>query len=249
MTRSLARPKISTVWLLFGACAFGFVLGLVLLVAHSRPAAALEIPKIDAPEVDVAGVVRDPVGTVTEVVPKVPLPEAAARKAETPGPAAETPPAPLPAVKSRRPCGRTSSSRTSRRRRFAAAGRTSDGRSEPARAGRREPRDAADGAAARDRSRPLDLGQLDPRGPGTARDVAERRPRVDRPRPRWRVAGDRASPRRPRRVVRRPRGSPFARNRDPADRRRSVRPLCTSPPLISAGRRDVFRPRRTRRTR
>ena len=101
MTRSLPRPTISTIWLLFGACAFGFVLGLVLLVANSRPAGALEIPQIDGPKIDVTGVLRDPVGTVTEVAPKVPLPEAADRKAETPGPAPVTPPpVQLPTVQS-----------------------------------------------------------------------------------------------------------------------------------------------------
>ncbi len=87
MTRSLPRPTISTIWLLFGACAFGFVLGFVLLVANSRPASALDVPKID-----VTGVVRDPVGTVAEVAPNIPLPEAADRNAETPGTATVTPP-------------------------------------------------------------------------------------------------------------------------------------------------------------
>jgi hypothetical protein len=92
MTRSPPRPTINTVWLLFGACAFGFALGLVLLVANSRPAAALDVPKLDVSKIDAAGLVHDAVGAVAEVAPTLPLPEAANGEAETPGSATVTPP-------------------------------------------------------------------------------------------------------------------------------------------------------------
>jgi hypothetical protein len=84
MIPSLRSRLNVTLWL-FGACAAGFVFALLLLVAATRPADALEVP-------GVGGVVQDPVGTVTKVVEPKSEPAAPAADAPTPAaPAADTP--------------------------------------------------------------------------------------------------------------------------------------------------------------
>ena len=200
MTRSLPRPTISTIWLLFGACR-------VRVRARSRAAGREQSTGRRARDTEDRRAEdrchRCPARPRRHRHPgrtEGSLTGSCKQESRDPGTRAGH------ATARPTPDGAVAEGRAAEGR--AAEGRAAEGRSEPGRAARVGParvagRDVADDRSRRGRSR---------REQRALRDPAERRSRIDRPRPGRRVAHGHASPCRSRRPVRRSRGSPFGRD-------------------------------------